>query len=896
MEKIRNAVCPHASSILPIGIACILGCQRCIQHFPHASRLNLFSATVCGIGFTLLPEKYKVQHLCKMERSHPYERLIDIIQAFVLGNLISLGFTKALGDKTLSLKGFARLTLLNVGIVSACLVYAIRNHGYYAKKPDEWNALTNLEQEEYVKQFFKEKLPPQDTWELKENFPFNALLPIQEIQTLHTSQILWYHLLQRHKPTFLSEKQVSDLTEVLKKRCVQSPFSQGSSALHTAAKEKSAHPDVHKENHTHTFAEDTPKEAKVGPADSVPNDDPIAAGAIGKCSAKDGAPPSTLPEIDPVDVIESRTEILAEKRASDPGKYPSYLENLLEKGYIHLYDHLLDMKKLPNRIDREEKIRTLPFSEISHIILETRQAIIDAVSIPPNKPSLFILGLTDSGKTTTLCFLRGDKMEYDNENGAYLSSSPQGDLIGHDSTQSCTFLPNTEELEDLTIVDYPGFEDTNGSLVALGVECALKFLTYTHQPKILVTQSLTSIGRKHEAQQTLSIFLRRSLGNLESCVLGLTQYSSRREYSRLKEIEEVQRAEKKSASKGKIEGKILYLQKLIQELDDFPDHPEIQSMKEAKKAKLAGLQSQGPLLEEPLEDTDEKRNLRERLEKTEREILCQIRLNPSQKISLVDLEDPQKRESVLRRILEIEETPCHTIQQEVSSDHERLLIQRFEEEMIPRIKDRGSREFENFDTNDLERKTLESSLIHALFFETRPEIGQLFHLQEMDPMIVQKLSKEAIEACKYNLMDTLIQEVNFARVSEVIKHSKANPEIIAKVKEKQDDLKQYILHQYGEVPRDSETLDDKWKAFRNRWKGEPAKQGNKMSLLQHFGGCALLGVPLWLNKRAAQNKTVEETSKSHDETCEEYVKDLDCAFKSLIKLEEMKKQHLSNFS
>src|ERR1700728_4473241 len=89
---------------------------------------------------------------------------------------------------------------------------------------------------------------------------------------------------------------------------------------------------------------------------------------------------------------------------------PHHLKELLDNKLIHLYDHLIRMRKMPNRNARKDFINQMTLSELCFVILEARQAIINKVesSIPRDqKEILFILGSTGSGKTTTLCFLSG---------------------------------------------------------------------------------------------------------------------------------------------------------------------------------------------------------------------------------------------------------------------------------------------------------------------------------------------------------------------------------------------------------------------------------------------------------------------------------------------------------
>uniref|UniRef100_UPI000B0D5095 hypothetical protein n=1 Tax=Candidatus Protochlamydia sp. W-9 TaxID=1785087 RepID=UPI000B0D5095 len=144
-------------------------------------------------------------------------------------------------------------------------------------------------------------------------------------------------------------------------------------------------------------------------------------------------------------VIAQRKSDLEELRKNDPLSYPAYLDELLDNGYIHLYDHLLQVRALPSRNERRSEIEKISFSLLSHIVLETREAIIQKVvnSIPADRSRiLFLLGPSGAGKSTTLCFLRGDQMIL--KDFHYESQSDRQQIIGLSGAASCTFLPTIE--------------------------------------------------------------------------------------------------------------------------------------------------------------------------------------------------------------------------------------------------------------------------------------------------------------------------------------------------------------------------------------------------------------------------------------------------------------------
>ena len=239
--------------------------------------------------------------------------------------------------------------------------------------------------------------------------------------------------------------------------------------------------------------------------------------------------------------ISARQEALAELRKTDPEKYPAYLDELLDNGYLYLYDHLIQMRALSAPEERRAKIETMTFSEVSHVVLETREAVIQKVksSFPESSHEIvFLLGPTKTGKSTALCYLRGDTMKLKPPPyNCYESSSDKEQLIGQSAAASCTFLPSVEVIENFVIVDFPGFEDTNGQLISLGMECALRTLIKEYHPKILLMHAITEKDRGFKAAADLGARLKRLLANKEHCYLGITKYTQDANYRETQRME-----------------------------------------------------------------------------------------------------------------------------------------------------------------------------------------------------------------------------------------------------------------------------------------------------------------------------------------------------------------------
>ncbi len=225
-----------------------------------------------------------------------------------------------------------------------------------------------------------------------------------------------------------------------------------------------------------------------------------------------------------IQIIQAEKLELEHWRKNNPIDFPEYFDELLEGTYFHLYDHIIEMRKWSTPHDRQAAIEKKSFSLLSHVVIETKQAIIRKIenSIPNNCPHiLFLLGGSGAGKSTTFCFLRGDEMVL--KGFDYESKRDKNSLIGHEQATSCTFLPTVELINDWLIVDFPGFDDSNGFFISLGMECALKALIRKHQPKVLIIESITNTEGRFAAAAQLGSRLKRLLDKKEECVLGITK-------------------------------------------------------------------------------------------------------------------------------------------------------------------------------------------------------------------------------------------------------------------------------------------------------------------------------------------------------------------------------------
>ncbi len=443
-------------------------------------------------------------------------------------------------------------------------------------------------------------------------------------------------------------------------------------------------------------------------------------------------------------------------------KYPAYFTELLQNGYIYLCDHLIKMrKKGRDSKGRDSIIENISFSELSHVILETRQAIIRRVEsrIPANHSNiLFLLGGTGAGKSTTMCYLRGDDMIFDEPTSTY-SSIKDAEFISDDPNTSCTFLPNRAIVArgpdpdpdpdaDLVIVDFPGFEDSNGWFVNLGIEFALKALILKYQPKILVLESITSTGKRMDDFKKLGERLGRliSTNSKQECMLGLTKYTQERRFNKIAEIEKEQR--RRAQDKPTVEEE--YLQaSIIVKTRKNPRNPKIQELQQ-ELDELRQQRGQDPNI--PLPETDDKRELRDAIKRTEDEMTKQAGLKSGGSFS--NLANREERTLWLAELSK--KKGVHLKSEQILDDNHEGPLRKKLEELARQINEheynfRLVQDFKSFG-----RSILESSLINVLLSQSAPGIGELLHLSEMNPKLVREYDKRVARTGVDICLDQLI--------------------------------------------------------------------------------------------------------------------------------------------
>ncbi|MGR3912448.1 MAG: hypothetical protein QRY71_03975, partial [Candidatus Rhabdochlamydia sp.] len=470
-----------------------------------------------------------------------------------------------------------------------------------------------------------------------------------------------------------------------------------------------------------------------------------------------------------------RLTSLQQLREQNAPLYPSYLEEILQEGLFNLYDHLIAMKALSTKVERSAAIENLSFSSFSKIILEFRKAVfskIDKIIPQGSSNTVFLLGNTGSGKSTTLCYLRGDEMTF--QDGAYQSSTDEGNLIGNDTETSCTLFPNTTVKDDLVLVDFPGFADTHGEVISLAIELTLRSLTRKYSPQIVLVTSITDTEARFTHLHLLGKRLERVLGTLDHCILGLTKYSKDIDFINIQAIEKRQKEELLSPSE---EEKNLIQQ--IQALEPFAGAvPAIQDQVNILKEKLSKLQELRPASsEKALPDTKEKSRHSENL--IQKEEAFKKHSGIKNVISLKDLTNQEQLKEIIQTLQVQTKTESTRISNTLDAADERLLETLFTNNLKKVIEEKQN--FSTFSLTSISKniskeieafgqRILETSLINTLLEKSHPEIGEFLHLESMDPVIVRQYDKKVITDCINGYINEVISCLLIAE--EIIKELK----------------------------------------------------------------------------------------------------------------------------
>lgn len=484
--------------------------------------------------------------------------------------------------------------------------------------------------------------------------------------------------------------------------------------------------------------------------------------------------------------ILNRKESLTILQRNDPGIYPRYLNEILERGYIDLYDHLVEIKgKLDQIMKREEELgtvnTTLPevinaiknrMSSVTfaNIVLETKSIIVQKIvnALPKDlsqKKVFFLLGSTQAGKSTTLCFLRGDEIVF--ENFRYRLSNDPEEIIGQSLGVSCTFLPTVEEINNLILVDFPGFDDVNGPWIRLGMKLALKEaakivnnLSDSGAHVLLMNPLL--INNAGTPLDTLRAYLNKLFKNAQDCsIVGMTKYSQDDHFKKIQELQrkaELQRADREKIGRQRegLELAIPELRKLLA----IPGNEYVQNIIEMQETTLRNLQEQENALqplEEQGDETPEIRDLREHIQEIEKLILRRLGINKF--VSFKNLETSTELESTYEKLLNFKLKPADLYQWVELDDEEKALV---DFQFIERLKQELSAGEVKLPAK--EAKVEKNGLIPTILGES---VWKLF--QEFAPNIRSEYDKKILESVIKIYVTEIMRDVNV--ISAKIKES-----------------------------------------------------------------------------------------------------------------------------
>ena len=502
--------------------------------------------------------------------------------------------------------------------------------------------------------------------------------------------------------------------------------------------------------------------------------------------------------------IHTKKAELKDLRKNSPQNYPSYFDDLLDHGYIYTCDHLIQMQNIPDRNNRKKAIEKMSFSEVSHIVLEIREYFIHILknSIPKNANKiLFLLGPTGAGKSTALCFLRGDEMVA--RGLSYESKNDKEGLIGHKLANSCTFLPTIEVIDNLTIVDFPGFDDSNGSIITLGIEIALKALINQYNPGILILEPITDIESKYANAAKIGFRLKRLLNNPDLCVLGITKYSQNIYYQKLKEIEEHEK--QSSPEELKL---IARIELITEDIQDETDPQKILKLEQNKTEYRIKLKNKiDERIKNNQSETPEKTIYRQNIQEVETELSHQVGLTKI--LKLLDFEDKDYQKTCLEIL--------STLVQDKPKLNKRLNLDASEREVLDTIfnynlrKELNSHLPQQKNINSIE-SFYKSVAEHSLIYTIAPqEIAKFLHLPEMDPNVVIQYDSLIMDECIQKYMRAAIGGLHLSVLEKILDKAE-NSKKVEEIRNQIKNYKKFIQGLLGVKPTDDQKkAEEQWK-------------------------------------------------------------------------------------
>ncbi|CAM0117194.1 hypothetical protein RSOCI_02480 [Rhabdochlamydiaceae symbiont of Dictyostelium giganteum] len=596
---------------------------------------------------------------------------------------------------------------------------------------------------------------------------------------------------------------------------------------------------------------------------------------------------------------EQRVIHLKGLREQNASFYPPYLEEILQEGSFHLYDHLINMKALSTKMERSLAITKLSFSSFAKIILEFRKIVLSKVEkmiTQDHLSAVFLLGNTGSGKSTTLCYLRGDQMVL--KEGAYQSLIDEEHLIGNDTEASCTLFPNMTVRDNLLLVDFPGFSDTHGEVISLAIELTLRTLARKYSPKIVLIASITDTESRFEHVHLLGKRLERVLGTLDHCLLGLTKYSKDADFIGVQTIENSQREELFSPSQEEenITQQILALTPFAGAV------PAIQAQLDQLQERLQKLQAlRSSSFNQALPDTEEKSTHYNNI--LQKEEAFKKHSGIKNILSFKDLTDQKQLEEVIQQLSSQDKNISLLRSNQLDAADEKLLEALFKSDLIhviTSIENPSSLEESSVDISQDElsskieafsQSILETSLINTLLSKSHPEIGEFLHLESMDPSIVRKYDQEVITGCINSYIDKVVSDALFAE--DLIKNLERT---FTDKQRKAVNHELYVLKNYiltlsigASQKIDSAELGRAWEAFLKKGEKQLKKKENELELSLGMKALLLLplGIPYGIFTLFKKNQLDKANAKFIEETADSLCQKIKAMSQAIVALKDL---------
>ncbi|MDX8431070.1 MAG: hypothetical protein SNF33_04620 [Candidatus Algichlamydia australiensis] len=587
--------------------------------------------------------------------------------------------------------------------------------------------------------------------------------------------------------------------------------------------------------------------------------------------------------------IEERKSELARMRRANPGQYPPYFDELLEYGYLSLYDHLLRMRVFSSGSEREAAIRRSAFSSISLIIAETREAIIRKVenSIPANaRDIVFLLGGARSGKSTTFCFLRGDRMQKIGDS-FYESINDNGAIIGNRENMSSTFLPNIQVSGDVVIVDFPGFSDFGGQPTEIGIEFALKALIARYNPKILILEPITNINDGYASMQRLNMRISRILSDTSSCMLGVTKYSRNPAVIRIQQLE--------SASPSPDEIAIESGIRALSELHLPNLERSIEEQQRELHRRLLELQQR-----RQNQQRRELRECQEAIRTIEDNLLRESGLGTI--VRLKNLEDRDYLDECLSVIRNHPQSGRVNTIHTLSSENREFLREMINADLLEKARAENGYcdQFES--VSEFEQSVRRHSLVKTIFSYSKPEIGKFFHLPEMETSLVTYVDKLIVSECIDSYVRYIVNKIDFRQTRYVLDRlrERLGEEGTQNAESELNAIQDYICRLENIEPRDIDDLGAKWEQIQrqnleaiNRFSRNLETELGWTGLGKFFA-CLPFGIPFGLD-RYIPDQQIRQSIEAY--SASRVLENLESEYKSLFQTRNslMKLRNIRNF-